>query len=165
MAETRKAVLTGGCQCGAVRFAAYTAPVDVGVCHCRMCQKAMGGPFASFAGFKLADFAWTRGTPGVFRSSSVAERGFCAACGTPLFMRAGDECVIEVTTGAIDEPARVAPTFEVGTEAKLAWLADIAAFPGRSTAEASGKAAIAKIVSYQHPDHDTGADWAPAEKH
>ena len=164
MAETRAPVLTGGCQCGAVRFAAYTEPVDVGICHCRMCQKAFGGPFASLAGFKHADFAWTRGQPGTFRSSSVATRGFCATCGTPLTMQAGDEGVIEVATGAFDEPARVAPTFEVGTEAKLGWLAGIAGFPGRSTAQASGEAKIARIVSYQHPDHDTGADWAPEAK-
>ena len=37
--------LTGGCQCGAVRYAIHEAPYQVGVCHCRMCQKAVGAPF------------------------------------------------------------------------------------------------------------------------
>ncbi|HEY5106329.1 MAG TPA: hypothetical protein VII73_06080 [Caulobacteraceae bacterium] len=40
--------LTGGCQCGAVRFAIDGALGRPGICHCRMCQKAVGGPFGSF---------------------------------------------------------------------------------------------------------------------
>ena len=39
MSEQRKPVLTGGCQCGAVRYALYAAPDRAGICHCRMCQK------------------------------------------------------------------------------------------------------------------------------
>ena len=74
-AET-KPVLTGGCQCGAIRFALKAVPVKVSICHCRMCQKASGAPFASFADIARDDFSWTRGTPASFRSSSIAMRGF-----------------------------------------------------------------------------------------
>ena len=90
MTSERKAVLTGGCQCGAVRFAAYAGPVKIGLCHCRMCQKAVGGPFISLAEVKHEDFAWTRGKPATYRSSTIAERDFCAACGTPLSYRVID---------------------------------------------------------------------------
>ncbi len=70
MTATTKPVLTGGCQCGAIRFALSAAPVKVSICHCRMCQKASGAPFASFADIERSDFAWTRGKPAAFRSSS-----------------------------------------------------------------------------------------------
>ena len=76
--------LTGGCQCGAVRYAVSSTPNAPGVCHCRMCQKAGGGPFMSFAGVPAADVTWTRGSLATYRSSTMATRGFCAACGTPL---------------------------------------------------------------------------------
>ncbi|NGX98853.1 MAG: GFA family protein, partial [Candidatus Afipia apatlaquensis] len=33
-----------------------------------MCQKAVAGPFACFVEIPHGDFAWTRGTPGTFRS-------------------------------------------------------------------------------------------------
>ena len=74
--------LTGGCQCGAVRFRA-TGPFKVSLCHCRMCQKAFGNYFAPLVTAKAVE--WTRGTPALFRSSNMARRGFCSACGTPLF--------------------------------------------------------------------------------
>ena len=104
--STRAAVHTGGCQCGAVRYALYAPPEGTHVCHCRMCQKAVGGPFAALAPVRLADFAWTRGTPGSFLSSPLAARDFCAACGTPLTFRYLDSEWIDVTIGSLDRPAR-----------------------------------------------------------
>jgi hypothetical protein len=126
-----------------------------------MCQKAVGGPFASLAEVSLEHFAWTRGTPQTFRSSSLAERDFCGRCGTPLTYREIGADTVELTTGSFDEPSRVVPTVEVGIESKLAWVADIARLPGRTTEQSSGAAKLARLVSYQHPDHDTGAGWTP----
>ena len=71
MTDTRKPVHTGGCQCGAVRYALYAEPTNPHVCHCRMCQKAFGNYFAPFAGVPPEDFAWVKGTPGMFKSSEV----------------------------------------------------------------------------------------------
>jgi hypothetical protein len=45
MAEnTRAPVLTGGCQCGAVRYALYAEPSSADICHCRMCTTADNPP-------------------------------------------------------------------------------------------------------------------------
>ena len=42
--------ISGGCQCGAVRYHA-TAVLDTShICHCRMCQKAVGNFFAALIG-------------------------------------------------------------------------------------------------------------------
>ena len=151
----REAVLTGGCQCGAVRFAAYAQPIRVGLCHCRMCQKAVGGPFISLADLPHADFAWTRGKPSSFRSSSIAERDFCGDCGTPLSYRQVGGPNIELTTGSFDRPDLLAPTYANGTESWLSWTGSIANLPGKTTAENVGAEKLGKIVSHQHADHDT----------
>lgn len=154
MSADRKPVLTGGCQCGAVRFAIYARPVRIGVCHCRMCQKAVGGAFISLADLRHEDFAWTRGKPATFRSSSIADRDFCAACGTPLSYRAIGGEFIELTTGSFDRPDLVVPAYATGTESQLSWAGSIGGMPGRTTAEAAGTGGHRHIVSYQHPDYD-----------
>jgi hypothetical protein len=157
----RTPIHTGGCQCGAVRFALYAEPGKIGICHCRMCQKAVAGPFAVLAEVGWDDFEWTRGTPSAFRSSSRSERDFCASCGTPLSYREVGGPIIELMTGAFDAPQRVAPTYAVGAESRLAWIDAIAAMPHKTTIENTGAEKLAKIESYQHPDHDTAADWKP----
>jgi hypothetical protein len=160
---TRARLHTGGCQCGAVRFAVYAHPEKIGICHCRMCQKAAAGPFTVLAEVPWTGFAWTRGEPSTFQSSSRAVRDFCATCGTPLSYRKPGGTIIELMTGAFDHPEHVAPTYEVGVESKLAWLAHLATMPGKTTIDNVGTETAAAIVSYQHPDHDTEAGWTPTK--
>jgi hypothetical protein len=165
MSEQRKPVLTGGCQCGAVRYALYSAPERAGICHCRMCQKAVGGPFTTWANVRAENFAWTRGTPGTFRSSSAAERGFCRRCGTPLYFayikRPGS---ISMSVGSLDTPEAVTLSQVEGIEGRWASFdpATLARLPAHRTGEAGEPEDLSRIASFQHPDHDTPADWRPA---
>ena len=102
MAETIR--LTGGCQCGAVRYALSSKPAAPGICHCRMCQKAGGGPFMAFARVPESDVTWTRGTLSTFQSSSAATRGFCSACGSVLFWDPIGRDITSVAMGAFEKP-------------------------------------------------------------
>ncbi len=154
MSDAPKPVLTGGCQCGAIRFALTATPKRISICHCRMCQKATGAPFASFADIENADFSWTRGRPATFKSSSIALRDFCAACGTPLSFRLIDGPKIEILTGNFDRPDRVIPTRQYGTESRLGWVVGIANLPSQTTMQNYGSEKMATIKSHQHPDHD-----------
>lgn len=141
----------GGCQCGAVRYRLEAEPVGSNVCHCRMCQKAGGAPFMAFAGVRLAELVWTRGTPKVFASSDFAERGFCAECGTPLTYRAVGYDRIVVTIGSLDQAADVAPKKQFGAESKLPWTDAISGLPaGDLTVLLAGRT----VHSHQQPDHD-----------
>ncbi len=144
--------MTGGCQCGSVRYALFEAPEST-VCHCRMCQKAVGGPFAALSKVKIAHFAWTRGEPASFRSSSAAERHFCAACGTPLTFHYMDGDAIEVTTGSLDRPDLAPPTKNFGANSRLFWIDRL--MPG---ALPEVPPSNPPLVSRQHPDHDTPND-------
>lgn len=145
----------GGCQCGAVRYRLTAVPTRANICHCRMCQKAGGAPFMAFTGVKPADFVLTRGTPARYASSDIAERGFCAACGTPLTYQMIGRNWISVTIGSLDDPANFAPSVQFGIEARLPWFATLAALPGQRTDDWLGPAKIANVGSRQHPDRET----------
>jgi hypothetical protein len=156
----RPIIATGGCQCGAVRYALYAAP-EGSLCHCRMCQKATGGPFAALAKIDKADLVWTRSPPATFQSSSAACRDFCAACGTPLTFRYLDAAHMEVTIGSLDHPELVPPTQNFGVESRLAWTETLTPgrLPDKETAETG--AGARDVRSRQHPDHDTPQGWQP----
>ena len=160
MTETRTPLHTGGCQCGAVRYALYAEPSNPHLCHCRMCQKAFGSFFAPLAGVARGDLAWTRGAPAVFASSPIVERGFCAGCGTPLTFRFTDAERINVSIGSLDAPERMRPQAQLGVESRLPWFDALATLPHARTEDAMDDDRLAAIVSHQHPDHDTDA-WPP----
>lgn len=155
----RKVVATGGCQCGAVRYALYAAPQG-SVCHCRMCQKATGGLFAALAKLDKADLVWTRGEPASFQSSPDACRDFCVACGTPLTFRYVDAAHMEVTIGSLDQPELAPPQLNYGVESRLPFIADL--LPGRLPEKRSDELAPRDRRSRQHPDHETAPEWRPA---
>jgi len=152
--------LTGGCQCGAVRFAVEGGLGRASICHCRMCQKAGGGFFGPFV--TAHGVRWSRGAPKYFQSSNVARRGFCGDCGTPLSFEGYG--FVELSIGAFDDPARIPPAITVGLESKLAWVDGLAGLPTRSPEEAADAAVRhAAVRSFQHPDQDTVA-WPPASE-
>jgi hypothetical protein len=155
--------ITGGCQCGAVRYAFPGPSVHAGVCHCRMCQKAGGNFGLSFVA--APGLSWTRGTPGVFRSSPKFERGFCRDCGTPLFMRAPGEAH-DVTVGSLDRPDSVGRIeTQIGMEDKCRWFDSIAdAEPSDRGYGDCSPEEMARRRSFQHPDHDTEV-WPPETNH
>ncbi len=147
-------VHTGGCQCGAVRFRVTGTLDDASICHCRMCQKAFGAYYAPLVSTRGAVLEWTRGAPRHFQSSNLVRRGFCADCGTPLTYEAPDG--VALAAGAFDDPGALPPRIQYGIEGRLPFVDGLAGLPARRTDQDEASAAfLARIVSFQHPDHDT----------
>lgn len=144
-------IITGGCQCGAVRFRCEVEPETASICHCRMCQKAFGSFYAPLVHTRSGTMIWTKSEPKRFRSSTFASRGFCPDCGTPLTYETDE--ALSIAIGALDEPREVMPRMQDGIEGKIPFVDRMQALPGRSTDDDPEMAAAAgMIVSYQHPD-------------
>ena len=155
--------LTGGCQCGAVRYALDQQPVNVHVCHCRMCQKAVGGPFAIICPVEKPALRITRGELTFFRSSDVGRRGYCKDCGTPMTFDYPDGHDIGVLVGTLDDPDLAPPENQYGNESRVAWYGDLPQLPGTHPTYAvdpKGMLPRIKASNRQHPHHDT-IDWPP----
>src|SRR3546814_11219690 len=133
--------MTGGCQCGRVRYAVRVHDDEAYLCHCRMCQRATGGVSIAFKNVKRADVTWER-APDWYASSPFAKRPFCSACGTPLGF-AFDEGSenMDLTIGSFDDPSRFAPKHHFGAESvNEAWL-------DTQTGRASCRARVCQSVS------------------
>ncbi len=155
--------LTGGCQCGAVRFRIDGETGRSSICHCRMCQKAFGGYFAALVGVKKGSLTWTRGAPSHFQSSNRVSRGFCNKCGTPLTFEHPDG--IDLALGAFDQPEKVLPVLQVSPpQETIAGFDELHNLPRREPGEqVKVDEYLASIRSYQHPDRDTEI-WPPQEQ-
>ena len=147
---------SGGCQCGAIRFHIESTLGRAGICHCRMCQKAFGSWGAALVSVPANKLSWTRGAPQEFRSSAIVARGFCAKCGTPLYMREDGDANFEIALGTFDNPSAVGPLAEqVGVESRVSWFKDMHLLPEKNTEETRTPEDLARLQSLQHPDHDT----------
>jgi hypothetical protein len=146
--------ITGGCQCGAVRYR-ITAPFEnPHICHCRMCQKAFGNYFAALVGTKKTGIEWTRGQPSIFRSSEIVQRGFCKDCGTPLTFGYDTSERVSISIGSLDHPEQVTPAIQCGIEGRLPSFALLHTLPGTRTEDDIPPEEMKLLQSRQHPDHD-----------
>ena len=91
---------TGRCLCGAVTFTGRWGGDPLRACHCSQCRRWSGHVWASGQSTRLA----VQGPVKWFRSSEIAERGFCPECGSSLFWRRQGSDRIEVSPGAVDNP-------------------------------------------------------------
>ncbi len=114
-------VYEGGCLCGAVRYRAEGEPLNERVCHCRLCQKAVGAAFHARIAFRAEDVS-INGPVGTFASSSELTRGFCARCGTTLFSRRDAQALLGLSSGSLDDPGQFRPTMHIWTASKQPWV-------------------------------------------
>ena len=81
--------ITGGCLCGAIRYAINAPVAGLRACHCTHCQKTSGTGSSVNAVIQSKDFAITRGTPKRYAvkadSGRTLLRFFCGDCGSPIY--------------------------------------------------------------------------------
>jgi hypothetical protein len=95
--------ITGGCQCGRVRYEVRGKLRDVIACHCFQCRRTSGHFVAATACRRGAFFLvkhdslrWYVAVPG-FR------RGFCNECGSSLFFEEEGGERVSIAAGSLDK--------------------------------------------------------------
>jgi len=135
ISEEKNEPITRGCLCGEIRYRVNEPSIDTNYCHCRMCQKFSGAPVVAATAFPRKAVVITQGNPKYFqvtrehaafyKSSLIAERGFCPNCGSsllyrPLVQRWSDWIVI--FTASLDNPENFGPGWHLGVESQMPWL-------------------------------------------
>ena len=109
MAET----ITGGCECGALRYECTAVPLMAGHCHCRSCRKASGTGHGSHlmvpkAAVTISGEASRYERPA--DSGNTVRRAFCPQCGCPVWSEtSGYPDVLVLRAGSLDDPERFRP--------------------------------------------------------
>src|SRR5262245_50425565 len=116
--------ITGGCQCGQVRYVLSEPPVQVFICHCRECQKQSASAFGISAVVKRTNLRlsagnvqqWSRPTD----SGRVLDCFFCPSCGSRLWHVSQEPSdSISLKGGSLDEPLNVASATHIWTSRRV----------------------------------------------
>jgi hypothetical protein len=121
------APITGGCQCGAVRYELGEWPAMSWACHCGECRKQSGSAFGLSAAVPLEGFRVTHGDPRIWTrtaaSGHIVDCLFCGTCGSRIAHRRHEhQGRIVIKTGTLDEAARVVPDRHVFQDRALPWI-------------------------------------------
>ena len=111
--------MDGRCLCGRVSWTADGGPTSVHHCHCSMCRRWTGAAFATLVWFKKESVRWTGARPSVFRSSPIAERSHCDACGSPIHLAYNEGEALAFAAGCLEHPEILRPTHHYGIESRL----------------------------------------------
>jgi hypothetical protein len=101
---------TGGCACGAIRYAVTGDPQLQVACHCRDCQYATGGGTSYGMIFERRAVTFTGAEPTVYSSPAASgrrvHRAFCAICGTQVYAAGdGNPSRLVLRPGTLDDPS------------------------------------------------------------
>jgi hypothetical protein len=129
-------VTRGSCLCGAVRYEIERGIHDTQHCHCRMCQKAHGAAFATYAAVDPRDVRFLQGEELItrYRSSKEAVRSFCSRCGSNLMFEP-DATPREawIAVGGFDTEPPERPVQHIFVDSKAPWFEiddDLPRYPG-----------------------------------
>ena len=116
--------MRGSCLCGTVEweFDGDFSGKGMSHCHCTMCRKSHGTPFATFVGSDQSDFKFLHGAEAVraYESSPGMVRNFCAHCGSPVSVEIGPRRA--VPAGLFDDEPPRKPTMHIFTKDKARWF-------------------------------------------
>jgi hypothetical protein len=105
--------LTGGCNCGAVRFEVTEPLAAASYCHCTRCQRRSGTAASPNAHPAPGTFRITAGEERLraWKPEGGGEKWFCADCGSALFAgNSGHADPISIRMGSFDRDPGIRPS-------------------------------------------------------
>jgi hypothetical protein len=119
--------ITGGCQCGTIRYEFTGEPVQQVACHCTECQHQSGSAFGMTLVVNADDFRITQGKVKHYHSTSTTGRqklgAFCPECGNRIYhqpeWRKGR---ISIKPGTLDDTSWLKPHVHLWTRSKQPWV-------------------------------------------
>jgi hypothetical protein len=116
--------LTGGCNCGAVRFEVTEPLTMASYCHCKRCQRRSGAAASPNAHPAAGSFRIVSGAEKLrlWQPEGGGEKWFCGECGSSLFARNPSHAnPIGIRMGAFDTDPGVRPSVRQFVASTALW--------------------------------------------
>lgn len=127
-------MLSGGCWCGAVRYAVEDAFNYAVNCHCGGCRRTTGAAFKPFAGIPSGQLTVTQGADALLIvGDPLTHDAHCAACGSLLYSIVREGLWAHVAMGTLIDAPSIRPTHHIFVADKAPWheiTDDLPQYPG-----------------------------------
>ena len=121
--ESKRGVLGGRCECGAVRYEVADEFRYAQNCHCSRCRAATGTAFKAFAGIEREKLSLASGADRLLVvGGPTANDTRCAACGSLLFSVVRDGAYVHVAMGSLVDAPAIRPTAHIFVGSKAPWF-------------------------------------------
>lgn len=118
--------LTGGCQCGQVRYRINAAPYVFYLCHCTECQRHTSSAFGESLRIKGSDLE-VAGELKTYRrmseSGKTREGHFCPDCGVRIVHGTQGSDMVNIKAGTLDDATWLVPAGHIWTRSKQRFVA------------------------------------------
>ncbi|MBO6901038.1 MAG: GFA family protein [Rhizobiaceae bacterium] len=118
--------ITGGCQCGAVRYRITDRPIVFYLCHCTECQRHTSSAFGESLRLRREDLTvdgdmacFTR----ISESGKRREGYFCPECGVRIVHGTAGTEQINIKAGTLDDTSWLVPAGHIWTASKQKFMA------------------------------------------
>lgn len=131
-------MLTGGCQCGAVRYRVDADPVAIYCCHCSECRHQSSSAFGISVIVPVAAVTLEQGELRIWSRPTLSGKkldcAFCPTCGSRLWhVNDPPEDTLSLKGGSIDGGVDLTGAAHIWTTSKLPGVVlppDVPTFPG-----------------------------------
>jgi len=117
--------LTGGCQCGRIRYSLSAKPLVFYLCHCTECQRHTSSAFGESLRFKREDMDVTPGLVSVSRMSESGKQRqgwFCPDCGVRIWHGTNGSAEINIKAGTLDDTSWLIPAGHIWCSSKQPFM-------------------------------------------
>jgi len=118
--------LSGGCQCGNIRYKLAGTPIVLYFCHCRECQKQSSSAFGQSMRIEQKDLSIYGSFASFTRPTSSGNDlacDFCPNCGTRLFHRRANYAnTLNIKAGTLDDTSWLKPAGHIWIRSKQNWF-------------------------------------------
>ena len=123
MPEGSSRVLSGRCECRAVRYRVADEFLYAANCHCSNCRAGTGSAFKPFAGIERNKLEVIEGADRLLVWGDDKENHTrCGICGSLLYSVVRDGAYVHVALGSLEHSPSIRPTEHIFVGSKADWF-------------------------------------------